>query len=49
MGEVKPCERMEEAVPGLRQAMYPDWQGGAFGIVTEDATISVGDRVEFVC
>ena len=47
LGEVKPCERMEEAVPGLRQAMYPDWQGGAFGVVLNDGTVRVGDDVEF--
>ena len=47
MGETKPCERMEEAVSGLRQAMYSDWQGGAFGIVIADGMVSVGDDVEF--
>ena len=48
MGETKPCERVEQAVAGLRQAMYPNWQGGAFGIVMLDATITVGDEVEFI-
>lgn len=47
-GETKPCERMEEAAPGLRASMYPDWGGGVFAMVVKGGTINVGDDVEFL-
>lgn len=48
VGEVRPCERMEEAQAGLRDALRSHWRGGAFGEVIEGGWIRVGDEAEWV-
>jgi hypothetical protein len=38
---------MDEARPGLKALMYPDWGGGAFAEVLDDGRIAVGDAVRW--
>ena len=47
-GETRPCEQMEAAAPGLRDAMSVPWGGGAHGEVLDDGEIAVGDPVVIV-
>jgi MOSC domain-containing protein YiiM len=44
-GETRPCELMDEAWPGLRRALSPEWRGGVFAEVLDDGAIEVGAPV----
>jgi len=45
LGETRPCELMDEAFHGLREAMKQRWGGGAFAEVLDDGLITVGEPV----
>lgn len=47
-GETRPCERMDEAAPGLRNVMRnPGWAGGAYAESLDDGAIALGDPVSW--
>ena len=45
MHETRPCQLMEQAHQGLRNALAPDWRGGVCCDVVRGGTIRVGDAV----
>ncbi len=48
MSETDPCHMMDAAYEGLREALTPDWRGGARTRVITGGTINVGDTVTMV-
>jgi MOSC domain-containing protein YiiM len=48
-GELQPCERMDDASPGLRLVLAEDWRGGVTCRVRRGGTLAVGAlaRLEF--
>lgn len=46
--EIDPCSRMDEQVPGLTNALKPDWRGGIGCEVIAGGTVSIGDEVSLV-
>lgn len=47
-GETEPCKRMEEQLPGLWEALKPDWRGGVTAQVVGGGEIAVGDEVAWI-
>jgi MOSC domain-containing protein YiiM len=47
LGETRPCERMDEAFQGLREAMKAGWGGGSFGEVLDDGQVALGAEVRW--
>ena len=46
--ETRPCEQMDDAQPGLRAALRPEWRAGAYGEIVQGGVIRIGDDAEWV-
>lgn len=44
-GETLPCDLMDAAAQGLKEALTPEWRAGAYGMVIEGGPVTVGDSV----
>jgi MOSC domain-containing protein YiiM len=45
--ETRPCEQMDDAHEGLRDALRPRWRAGAYGEIVEGGVIRIGDTAEW--
>ena len=46
--ETRPCEQMDDAQQGLRDALRPEWRAGAYGEIVEGGVIRIGDTAEWL-
>jgi MOSC domain-containing protein YiiM len=46
--ETSPCAQMELALPGLREALSPDWRGGVTCKVLSGGSVETGDRITVI-
>ena len=44
----RPCEQMDDAQQGLRDALRPEWRAGAYGEIVEGGVIRIGDTAEWL-
>lgn len=44
-GETRPCYRMDEAYPGLQDALKYDWAGGVYCTIVDGGNVQSGDIV----
>lgn len=44
-GETRPCEVMNQAYPGLMEALKPEWRGGVTCCVTRSGEVAIGCEV----
>jgi MOSC domain-containing protein YiiM len=44
-GETDPCKRMDEAHPGLKDALMPEWRGGYTCRVRHGGHLALGDSI----
>lgn len=47
-GELIPCNRMDEQVPGLTETLASKWRGGVTCKIIEEGEISLNDEVSFL-
>jgi len=44
--ETDPCQKMDKAHKGLKEALIPSWRGGVCCRVLQAGTITIGDNLE---
>lgn len=47
-GETRPCERMDETLPGLTRSLDPEWRGGVYAQVETSGRVAIGDPVRWL-